>query len=94
MHELCEEWAKTLPNLRYVPVVSDALPEDDWKGRTGFVHEAVIQDIPDLSGYQVYACGAPVMVDAARRDYVARCGLPADEFFADAFTTEADLAQP
>jgi CDP-4-dehydro-6-deoxyglucose reductase len=94
MSQLCEEWAKTLPNLRYVPVVSDALPEDNWQGRSGFVHQAVMQDIPDLSGYQVYACGAPVMVDAARRDYVARCGLPPEEFFADAFTTEADLARP
>jgi CDP-4-dehydro-6-deoxyglucose reductase len=53
-----------------------------------------MQDIPDLSGYQVYACGAPVMVDAARRDYVDHCGLPPEEFFADAFTTEADLARP
>jgi CDP-4-dehydro-6-deoxyglucose reductase len=94
MHELCEEWARTLPNLRYVPVISDAQPEDNWQGRTGFVHEAVMRDIPDLSGHQVYACGAPVMVDAARRDYVAACALPADEFYADAFTTEADLAQP
>jgi CDP-4-dehydro-6-deoxyglucose reductase len=94
MSQLCEEWAKTLPNLRYVPVVSDALPEDNWQGRSGFVHQAVMQDIPDLSGYQVYACGAPVMVDAARRDYVAQCGLPPEEFFADAFTTEADLARP
>jgi CDP-4-dehydro-6-deoxyglucose reductase len=94
MNELCEQWAKTLPNFRYVPVISDALPEDGWQGRTGFVHEAVMQDTPDLSGHQVYACGAPVMVDAARSDYAAKCGLPADEFFADAFTTEADLAQP
>jgi CDP-4-dehydro-6-deoxyglucose reductase len=76
-----------------VPVISDALPEDAWLGRTGFVHLAVMQDIPDLSGHQVYACGAPVMVDSARRDYVDRCGLPAEEFYADAFTTEADLAQ-
>ncbi len=94
MHALCEEWARTLPNFRYVPVVSDALPEDAWSGRTGFVHRAVMEDLPDLSGYQVYACGAPAMVDAARSDYVAHCGLPADEFFADAFTTEKDLAQP
>jgi CDP-4-dehydro-6-deoxyglucose reductase, E3 len=50
--------------------------------------------MPDLSNHQVYACGAPVMVDSARRDYVQRCGLPPDEFYADAFTTEADLAQP
>jgi len=93
MHALCERWARELPGFTYVPVVSDALPEDGWTGRTGWVHAAVMQDIPDLSGHQVYACGAPVMVDSARRDYVERCGLPPDEFYADAFTTEADLAQ-
>jgi CDP-4-dehydro-6-deoxyglucose reductase, E3 len=92
MHALCEQWAAALPNLRYVPVISDALPEDHWQGRTGFVHAAVMQDFPDLSGFQVYACGAPVMVDAARHDYVEQCTLPPDEFYADAFTTEADLA--
>jgi CDP-4-dehydro-6-deoxyglucose reductase len=83
-----------MPHFRYIPVVSDALPEDQWQGRTGYVHLAVMQDFPDLSGFQVYACGAPVMVDAARKDYVEQCKLPADEFYADAFTTEKDLAQP
>ncbi|MDL2355380.1 MAG: CDP-6-deoxy-delta-3,4-glucoseen reductase [Pseudomonadota bacterium] len=94
MHELCEQWAAIVPNFRYVPVVSDALPEDHWTGRTGFVHAAVMADLPDLSGHQVYACGAPIMVDSAQRDFGARCALPADEFYADAFTSEADLAQP
>ncbi len=94
MNELCEAWAASMPHVRYVPVVSHALPEDHWSGRTGFVHAAVMQDLPDLSGHQVYACGAPVVVDAARADYVAKCALPAEEFFADAFTSEADLAQP
>ena len=84
------EQCAALPQLRYVPVISDAQPEDGWSGRTGFVHEAVLQDFPDLSGHQVYACGAPVMVEAAQRDYVARAGLPADEFYADAFTSEKD----
>ncbi len=79
-----------MPHLRYVPVVSDALPEDGWSGRTGFVHRAVLEDFADLSGHQVYACGAPVVVDAARASYCGERGLPADEFFADAFTTEAD----
>lgn len=78
-----------MPMLRYVPVVSDALPEDGWSGRSGFVHRAVLQDFPDLSGHQVYACGAPVMVQAAQRDFAA-AGLPADEFYADAFTSALD----
>jgi CDP-4-dehydro-6-deoxyglucose reductase, E3 len=81
-----------MPQLRYVPVVSDALPEDHWTGRSGFVHHAVMQDHADLSGYQVYACGAPVMVDAAQADLVAKCALPSDEFFADSFITEKDKA--
>jgi CDP-4-dehydro-6-deoxyglucose reductase len=92
MHSLCEQWAATLPHLRYVPVVSDPLPEDQWTGRSGFVHAAVMQDFPDMSGHQVYACGAPIVVDSARRDFVAQCHLPAEEFYADAFTSEADLA--
>src|SRR5690606_26932363 len=41
MNELAQQWAQTLPNFRYVPVISDALPEDNWAGRNGFVHRAV-----------------------------------------------------
>ena len=89
MNDLAKSWP-----IRYVPVISDALPEDNWTGRTGFVHRAVMQDFPDLSGHQVYACGVPVMVDAARRDFTATCKLPADEFYADSFTTQADTAAP
>jgi CDP-4-dehydro-6-deoxyglucose reductase len=88
-----EAKCREMPHLRYVPVVSDALPEDQWQGRTGFVHQAVLQDLPDLSGHQVYACGAPIVVESARTDYSARAGLPPEEFFADSFTSEADKAQ-
>jgi CDP-4-dehydro-6-deoxyglucose reductase len=92
MNAQCEQWAAELPDFRYVPVVSDALPEDAWSGRTGFVHQAVMADFPDMSSHQVYACGAPIVVDSARHDFTQSCGLPEDQFFADAFTSEADLA--
>ncbi len=82
-----------MPNLRYVPVISNAEAEDHWTGRTGFVHQAVLQDFPDLSGHQVYACGAPIVVDSAKRDYVGQGGLPEEEFYADSFTSEADKAK-
>ena len=89
-----DDWVRAklveMPQLKYVPVISNALPEDDWTGRTGFVHRAVLEDFPDLSGHQVYACGAPIVVDSARADYSALAHLPPDEFYADAFTTEAD----
>jgi CDP-4-dehydro-6-deoxyglucose reductase len=90
--ELPEAWAREQPNFTYVPVLSDATPDDQWRGRTGLVHRAVMEDLPDLSAYQVYACGAPVMVDAAKKDFIKECGLPEEQFFADAFTSQADLA--
>jgi CDP-4-dehydro-6-deoxyglucose reductase len=93
MDGLAKQWAQTLPHFSYIPVVSDALAEDQWSGRTGFVHQAVMADLSDLSGHAVYACGAPIVVQSAQRDFVAQCGLPEDEFFADAFTTAADLAK-
>jgi len=92
MNALCEQWAAEHPNFKYVPVISDALPEDNWTGRTGFVHRAVMADFPDLSGHQVYACGVPIMVDSAKRDFIAQCKLPEDEFYCDSFTTAADKA--
>ena len=82
------EW----PWLRYVTVLSEPRPGDAWSGRTGFVHEAVMADLPDLSRHQVYACGAPVMVAAAQRDFIARGRLPDEAFFADSFTSLADKA--
>jgi CDP-4-dehydro-6-deoxyglucose reductase len=86
----CVQAAAELPNLRYVPVLSEPTADCAWAGRTGFVHQAVMADWPDLSGHQVYACGAPVMVESAQRDFVAHCALPEAEFFADSFTSEAD----
>ena len=89
MDALARQWP-----IQYVPVISDAMPEDNCAWRTGFVHRAVMADFPDLSAHQVYACGVPVMVDAAKRDFTQQCRLPEEEFFADSFTTQADLAAP
>jgi len=89
-HEWAEQAAAASPTLRYVPVLSEPKPDDQWHGRTGLVHRAVMQDLPDLSGHQIFACGAPVMVESAKRDFVAACALPEGEFYADAFTSEAD----
>lgn len=92
MDALAKQWAQSIPDFTYIPVVSDALPEDTWTGRTGFVHRAVMDDFPSLMGHQVYACGAPIVVESARREFVAQCGLPDEAFFADSFTSAADIA--
>jgi CDP-4-dehydro-6-deoxyglucose reductase, E3 len=90
LHDWAVQAAAAMPSLTYVPVLSEAKPDDAWTGRTGFVHQAVMADLPDLSRHQVYACGAPIMVESAQRDFSVQCGLPAEEFYADAFTSEAD----
>ncbi len=91
LDHLAKSWASKRPDVfAYVPVISEAQTEDDWTGRTGFVHTAVMHDFPDLSGYQVYACGAPIVVSSARSDFVSRCGLSEDDFFADSFTSPLD----
>jgi CDP-4-dehydro-6-deoxyglucose reductase len=84
MHELCEKWAEFTPHLTYIPVISES-QADNWQGRTGLVHQAVLADYKDLSGYQAYVCGAPGMVEVAHQTFVQQ-GLLADEFFSDAFT--------
>lgn len=88
MDALCRRWCDELAWFDYVPVLS-AAPQD-WSGRTGLVHLAVMHDLPDLRGHEVYACGAPVVVAAARDDFTRTCGLPAAAFHADAFVSQAD----
>jgi CDP-4-dehydro-6-deoxyglucose reductase len=89
LHDWVQTQLAAMPHVTYIPVVSDALPQDAWTGRTGFVHLAVLQDTPNLSGFEVYACGAPIVVDSARADYT-QAGLSNDDFYADAFTSAAD----
>lgn len=84
--EVIEKWKNTLTAFHYVPVVSDA-PAGIWAGRNGFVHEAVFADHDDLSGHDVYACGAPAMVSALRNVCIEQRGLHADRFFSDAFVS-------
>lgn len=92
MAALPEQWAREVPGFSYVPVLSEVSAQDGWQGRTGLVHQAVMADHPDLSGHEVYACGVPVMVDAAQRDFLAQCGLPEEAFFADSFLDESSKA--
>ncbi len=89
MPDLPAQWVAAHSHIKFVPVLSDPEAADTWTGRTGLVHAAVLADLAaagsDLSGYQVYACGAPAMIEAAKQDFVVR-GLPDDEFFADIFS--------
>lgn len=86
MPALPEAWAADYPHIEFIPVLSDATAEDQWQGRTGLVHQAVLDDFSDhgLSEFEVYCCGAPAMVEVAHASFV-QAGLAEDAFFSDAF---------
>jgi len=82
--DLPRQWEREHENFSFVPVLSEPAPEDDWSGRTGFVHEAILADFPDLAAFQVYACGSAGMVQAAYPAFKEH-GLQQDDCFSDAF---------
>ncbi len=85
LHSLAQGWAQAHEHIQYTPVLSNPLAEDDWDGRVGFVHEAVLADYQDLSDYAVYSCGPPVMISAARDAFTRQRNLDAHKFYADSF---------
>ena len=91
--ELAEGWARDHANFTFVPVLSEPQPEDDWHGRTGLVHEAILTDYPDLSSHQIYACGSVKMVEAVAPAFAAH-GLSPDDCFSDAFHLAPRLRAP
>lgn len=93
LFELPQAWAREHANFRFVPVLSDPQPEDDWHGRTGLVHQAILDDFPDLRGFSVYACGSVNMVNAARPAMIAQ-GLEGDACYSDAFAPAGESAGP
>ena len=82
--DIVNKWSVEYPNIQYVPVVSEE--DSSWHGQTGFVHQAVINDFPDLSNFSVYACGSLAMISAAHQEFV-EYGLAEDQFFSDAFVS-------
>ena len=88
MRELAERWVK--PGVfKFIPVLSAAKPDDHWAGRTGYVHEAVANDIPNLAAYDVYMAGPPAMIVAARKQFLQQ-GLPSEQLFSDSFEYSQD----
>ena len=93
MGELAASWQAGDGRFTFIPVLSDPQPEDRWVGRTGLVHQAILDDFKDLSGYQVYACGAPRMVESGFKAFTQTRGLPESEFYSDPFTPSVDKNQ-
>ena len=86
--ELPQQWARDHANFHFIPVLSEAAPEDAWSGRTGLVHEAILEDFPELKGHEIYACGSVRMVEAIF-PFLKNHGAEDGACFSDAFTVSA-----
>ncbi|MEO7200200.1 MAG: CDP-6-deoxy-delta-3,4-glucoseen reductase [Dokdonella sp.] len=85
---LPQRWADQHPNFHFIPVLSDS--EHAGGMRCGLVHEALLEDHPDLSGFDIYMSGPPSMIDAGRRSFV-QAGLPEDHLYYDSFDYAPDI---
>ena len=93
MADLAEGWQREHANFHFVPVLSQVEPGDSWIGRRGLVHEAMLADFPDMTGYEVYVCGSVQMVGAAVPAFLAH-GLGEELCFSDAFVPSGPRPAP
>ena len=53
------------PNFKFNIALSDALPEDNWTGYTGFIHQVLLENYlskhPAPEDIEYYICGPPMM---------------------------------
>ncbi len=89
MHEILLKWAENYEHIQYTPVLNNPKPDDNWTGRTGYVHLSIIEDYPDLSEYDLYGSGPPVMVYAGRDSFPGN-GLDLKNYYSDAFEFQKD----
>lgn len=78
LNKMCKDFK----NFAFIPVVEH--PEKNWKGRTGWVHQAVLSDYPVFDNCHVYIAGRFEMAKTARDDFFAR-GLTQEALYGDAY---------
>ena len=92
MDELPRQWQEQHANFRYTAVLSEPKAEDHWQHATGLVHEALMEQYPDLSPFDIYMSGPPAMIEAATHAFASRGGQP-DHMYSDAFEFASDVLE-
>jgi Na(+)-translocating NADH:ubiquinone oxidoreductase F subunit len=83
-----EALARADHNFAFHLALSSPLPEDNWTGRVGFIHEVVLKshlaDHPNPRAVEYYLCGPPMMIKACSKMLQA-LGVPSDHVACDEF---------
>jgi CDP-4-dehydro-6-deoxyglucose reductase, E3 len=88
-HAWVRERAARFATFRYVPVLSAPLGAEATRFRTGLVHDALLEDFPDLTAAEVYAAGPPALIAALRASLPQR-GLDPARLYFDSFEYAPD----
>ncbi|MFZ1371663.1 MAG: hypothetical protein WAR78_14845 [Ferruginibacter sp.] len=82
------EIEKEFPNFKYNIALSEPLPEDNWTGYTGFIHQVLYENYlkhhPAPEDVEYYLCGPPMM-NAAVFKMLDELGVPPDNIAFDDF---------
>jgi len=87
LKEMAEQWAAEHDNIHFIPVLSES--DGSWSGKTGFVHETVLNDFSDLNPFDIYVCGPPAMIMAAKEQFQTK-GMNPGSFYYDSFDFAGD----
>jgi CDP-4-dehydro-6-deoxyglucose reductase len=88
-YDLYFDVASLLGIQNYIPVLSRA--QVTWQGERGYLQDALLRRMPDLSNGVVYACGSEAMINSSKSKLMA-AGLPRQHFYADAFVCSSTLS--
>ena len=83
------ELVKRVPQLQFVPALSEPDEPDGWSGECGLITDVVARCEKELSEVDAYLCGPPPMVDAAI-GLLVQSGVPESRVYFDKFTTTAE----
>ncbi|WP_237388173.1 NAD(P)H-flavin reductase [Xenorhabdus sp. Sc-CR9] len=75
--------SENYPNLSVVPVVEQI--DEHWRGRTGTVLSAVLDDFGSLANHDIYIAGRFEMVKIARERFCSERDASIDRMYGDAF---------
>lgn len=90
MRDQARQWADQYRHIQFTSALSEPVAGTGADSFEGFVHEAVLDQYPDLSPYDIYMSGPPLMIDSAREAFLAHAADKRRIFF-DSFEFGLDV---
>jgi len=79
---------KDFANFKFNLALSEAMPEDNWTGYTGFIHNVVLENYlknhPEPEEIEYYLCGPPIMNESVFK-MLDSLGVPPENIAFDDF---------